>query len=506
MSTSTPRRTGGRTLIDLNPGQLKWISARPRVHRPRQLDHQLTDLRARANGKALPRDAHTVDALAQVLAQRAGQTAPALQVWDQLIAADADRHPAQAGPGQLVNELADPFLLEVHRPVEVAGGLAVLPALPPYARRAHDEALASVVAAAAGGQSRLAVLVGGSSTGKTRACWEAVTAPGVLPAGWRLWHPYDPTRPEALLEGLPAVAPRTVVWLNEAQLYLLEAPADAAERAAAALWTLLADPGRGPVLVLATLWRPYWDALIREPGTPRTLLETGTRITVPGAFTETELKDLRRSGDPRLAAAGAADSGQVTQFLAGAPVLVDRYQTASPPARAVINAAMDARRMGHGLALPHAFLEAAAPFYMSQAEWDEAGDDWLEQALAWTAVPCKGTAGQLTRIRPRPALGQGSRSGLVAGAGPVYKLADYLDQYGRRHRAAEFPPNEFWPPAARYGSPGSQAALGAAARGRGLYRDAAQLRKNAVRRGDPYAAAALIADLQPARPLRPPGR
>jgi hypothetical protein len=395
-----------------------------------------------------------------------------------------------------VSGLADPFALEVHKPVEAASGVAVLPALPPYARRAHDEALAAVVAAAVSGQSRLVVLVGGSSTGKTRACWEAVTALGALPAGWRLWHPYDPTRPKALLEGLPAVAPRTVVWLNEAQLYLLEAPADAAERAATAMRALLADPGRGPVLVLATLWPRYWDALTREAGTLRTLLEEGSRITVPGAFTEAEAKDLRRSGDPRLAAAGAADSGQVTQFLAGAPVLVDRYQTAPPPARAVIEAAMDARRLGHGLALPHALLEAAAPAYMSNAEWDEAGDGWLDQALAWTTAPCKGTAGPVTRIRPRPAPGQASGSAPAAPGGPAYKLADYLDQHGRRHRAAQFPPDEFWSAAARYGNPGSQAALGAAARGRGLYQHAAQLRKYATRHGDPYAAAALIADLQ----------
>ena len=48
MSTSTPRRTGGRTLIDLDPGQLKWILlARESTDRERQLDNQLTDLRAR---------------------------------------------------------------------------------------------------------------------------------------------------------------------------------------------------------------------------------------------------------------------------------------------------------------------------------------------------------------------------------------------------------------------------------------------------------------------------
>ena len=48
MSTSTPRRTGGRTLIDLAPDQLKWILlARESTLRDQQIDHQLTDLRTR---------------------------------------------------------------------------------------------------------------------------------------------------------------------------------------------------------------------------------------------------------------------------------------------------------------------------------------------------------------------------------------------------------------------------------------------------------------------------
>ena len=43
-STSAPRRSGGRTLIDLDPGQLKWILlARESTLRERQLDHQLTE-------------------------------------------------------------------------------------------------------------------------------------------------------------------------------------------------------------------------------------------------------------------------------------------------------------------------------------------------------------------------------------------------------------------------------------------------------------------------------
>ena len=48
---------------------------------------------------------------------------------------------------------------------------------------------------------------------------------------------------------------------------------------------------------------------------------------------------------------------------------------------------MDARRLGMGPALPRAFLEAAAPGYLTDAEWDALGEDWLEQALAYTAKP-----------------------------------------------------------------------------------------------------------------------
>ncbi|PZS29423.1 MAG: hypothetical protein DLM61_13025 [Pseudonocardiales bacterium] len=47
MATSTPRRAGGRTLIDADPGQLMWVLlARESADRERQLGNQLTDLRA----------------------------------------------------------------------------------------------------------------------------------------------------------------------------------------------------------------------------------------------------------------------------------------------------------------------------------------------------------------------------------------------------------------------------------------------------------------------------
>ena len=172
------------------------------------------------------------------------------------------------------------------------------------------------------------------------------------------------------------------------------------------------------------------------------------------------------------------------QFLAGAPELLARYRNAPPAAAALIQAAMDARRLGVGAGLPQAFLEAAAPGYLTDDQWDQLGEDWLGQALAYAAVPCNGARGPLTRIRPRPAQHavrhRGDQPASLSGAeGQLYRLADYLDQHGRAHRANQIPPAEFWSAAAAHTAPGDQAALGAAAHARGLYQTAAQLHKNA---------------------------
>ena len=336
------------------------------------------------------------------------------------------------------------------------------------------------------------------------------------PGPWRLWHPIDPSRPDAALRELRGIGPRTVVWLNEAQFYLDAAEAGLGERVAAGLRELLRDPDRAPVLVLATLWPEYWHGLTARPAggadphaQARELL-AGHDITVPAAFTPVQMGQAARAADARMVlAARSARDGEVIQFLAGAPELLARYRNAPTTAAALICAAMDARRLGMGAGLPQAFLEAAAPGYLTDAEWDGLGEDWLEQALAYTAVPCKGARGPLTRIRPRPARGTARSFGDQAGstaaaAGPLYRLADYLDQHGRAQRASQIPPAEFWS-AAVHAAPGDQAALGAAADARGLYRDAAQLYKNAAASGDTRAIvylspppACLSADPRPA--------
>ncbi|MZG01678.1 AAA family ATPase, partial [Streptomyces sp. SID5614] len=142
------------------------------------------------------------------------------------------------GPGRPIQQWA-PHALEVHPagPAPGSSGLVEQRVLPSYVRREHDQLLAEAVREAAQGRSRMVVLVGESSTGKTRACWEAVQP--LAEKGWRLWHPFDPTRAEAALEELHEVGPRTVVWLNEAQHYLGDRAVG--ERVAAAVHALLLE-------------------------------------------------------------------------------------------------------------------------------------------------------------------------------------------------------------------------------------------------------------------------
>ena len=435
------------------------------------------------------------------------------QVADRVVNALGEAQAAVADPdggltvaGRPLEEVTDPFVLEVHRPVQPEDAPPGLPVLPLYVPREHDQVLGQVVRAAAEGRSGIAVLVGGSSTGKTRACWEALALLRDRDPSWRLWHPIDPSRPDAALAELAGIGRRTVVWLNEAQFYLGPTEGGLGERVAAGLREVLRDPGRAPVLVLATLWPRFWDVLTARPAsgedrhTQARELLAAHDIAVPAAFTPTQMGQLARAVDVRIVlAAKSAPDGEVIQFLAGAPELLARYRNAPPAAAALIDAAMDARRLGMGVALPQAFLEAAAPGYLTDAQWDGLGEDWLEQALAYAVVPCKGARGPLTRIRPRPAghaaRGRGDQPASTAvGAELVYRLADYLDQHGRAHRASQIPPAEFWS-AAAYTLPGDQAALGDAASARGLYRDATQLHKNAAAAGDLSAAFFLSRDL-----------
>ncbi|MER7467957.1 hypothetical protein [Streptomyces sp. NPDC097981] len=391
---------------------------------------------------------------------------------------ETEHRPAEAAPpGRPIGAYDDRLVLddlEVHPALDAGGAAAGLGLLPAYIPRPLDDRLCEVVAAAERGRSGIALLVGDSSTGKTRACWQAVRN---LPAPWRLWHPLEPEPAKALWERLDQVAPHTVLWLNEAQHYLLDPVYST--RIATALRALLHDDSRGPVLVLGTLWCKHWELLSAAPADsaePDAYAQTrrlvgDKSIRVPETFTEAELRSGHAAAleDPRLAEAlRDARQGQLTQYLAGAPELVKRYRNAPVAAQALIEVAMDARRLGHGRDLPLALLEAGVPGYVTDQQWARLArdPDWLGEALRYVEDDCRGALGPLTRQIPDPARRQPHAQAATVG----YRLADYLEQFADRERRDVSAPAALWQALLDHGNPEDRASLGRAAGTRGLYR------------------------------------
>ncbi|WP_405681194.1 helix-turn-helix domain-containing protein [Streptomyces sp. NBC_00048] len=398
--------------------------------------------------------AETVAALARVLRLPDSE----LLELRRTAAGDTSRPRTDPGPGRPISQW-NPYDLEVH-PAGPAPGVRTPGAderiLPGYVARDHDRVLADAVCNAAQGHSRMVVLVGTSSTGKTRSCWEAVQP--LAGQGWRLWHPFEPTQARAALDGLHRVQPRTVVWLNEAQHYLGDPRSG--EEIAATVHGLLTRPERGPVLILGTLWPEYANQYTALPSTSgpdphsrvRELLARRT-ITVPDTFNQQALRTaatLAQAGDRLLAdtLTRAHTDGRVTQDLAGAPELLRRYEHSTPAAQALLEAAMDARRLGVNLFLPQAFLTDAAIDYVSDQDFDQLTEDWAEAAFADLARPVHGKQALVRRTAPRPQRrppGSPAPADAPApGAGPVFRLADYLEEHGRNIRRHLCPPASFW--------------------------------------------------------------
>ncbi|GAB2766522.1 hypothetical protein GCM10027072_76760 [Streptomyces bullii] len=411
----------------------------------------------------------------------------------------------ERGPGRPLSAW-DPHDLEVH-PAGPAAGVREQRVLPGYVPRQHDRVLADAVRGVTLGRSRMLVLVGTSSTGKTRACWEAVQPLAAL--GWRLWHPFQPGRAEAALEDLHRVTPRTVVWLNEAQHYIGDSMYG--ERIAAALHDLLITPERAPVLVLGTLWPGHADRYMALPlpsqadlhSRARELL-SGRRVPVPDTFDKSALvaaRALAKAGDALLADAlsRAYGHGRVAQDLAGAPELLRRYEDGSPGAKAVLEAAMDARRLGAGPYLPQAFLTDAALDYLTEADYQQLSEDWAEAAYAELAHPAHGKQAPLHRVRQRPPRhppGNPPSTDALAStlAGPVFRLADYLEQHGRALRRRQCPPASFWYAAHTHlTSPDDLGNLAEAARHRHRLQWAHHLHQRAADAGNPDALYQLAA-------------
>ncbi len=369
---------------------------------------------------------------------------------------------------------AQPRLLGVHAAIRVAEHATELP---PYVERDFDPALRAAVTAASA-RSGLVLLVGGSSAGKTRSLFEAVTA--ALPDWW-LAHPADDDEIRALA-ALPAR--RTVVWLDELQRFLAAAPA--------------VHQLSRTTLVVATLWpQEYLPRIVPGPApTPtetqqRRLLDAAAVIDVPDRFGAAELARARAlAGDARIRVALGTDDGGLTQVLAAGPALVRWWEHAPDPyAKATITAALDVRRLGARRPVSRELLAQAAPAYLDSAHLATAPAGWLDGALAYASSPLHGAAASLSPVA--------ARLGRIAG----YAVADYLHQHALRVRRDVQVPDAVWDAIVRHHDPTDTSALAASALSRARHRQAAALYRRAAAAGDPFAEAVFDARITPLLPL-----
>ncbi|AGF59684.1 hypothetical protein SHJGH_0018 [Streptomyces hygroscopicus subsp. jinggangensis TL01] len=180
-------------------------------------------------------------------------------------------------------------------------------------------------------------------------------------------------------------------------------------------------------------------------GAAHQLADLAVTVEMPATFTSPDLARAAAvvASDPRLQLARSRTvSGRITQFLAGAPYLWRRYEQSAGAARAILHAAMDARRFGHGPLLSEDFLRTAAEGYIDEATWHTLDEDWFASHLTQLIRPHRQLPGPLTRYRPRP--------DQPPAFGQLYQLADILHERSRATREKERPASSLWAAAAAH--------------------------------------------------------
>ena len=346
--------------------------------------------------------------------------------------------------------------------------------LPPYLPRSHDLQLREALLTSRDtGTSTSIAVVGTSCTGKSRAVYEALL--DLLPE----WTAIRAHSARDLLDTLEAGAPRrSVVVLDELERFLPLTEDGVA--VAARLDQLLRDED-ALVVVVATIWPTYLDALAKPPTpsearagaalTRRFVTGFQTRVVVPEGFSDQELRlaleTLPARGSESTALELAIDTAPtvtvghtavrcLTQVLAGGTQLVDkvfpRHPSSSsftPAARALLLCAADLRLAGVHDAIPRWLIEQAVPHYVDpRVRADLDPSRWIDEALeevtraARESNPNVGDHSHdvylsgVPALRPEWSTDPRDRAPHLLG----YRLHDYLFQHHRRGSGARSEP------------------------------------------------------------------
>jgi hypothetical protein len=316
-------------------------------------------------------------------------------------------------------DTAVPRELGIHNAIPGGAGADDLPT---YVRRSFDFQLRAVLSAKLPDRGNFVVLVGGSSTGKTRSLYEAIYE---LVPDWSL---VQPTQAADLLD-LRNTPPRsTVFWLDELQQYLGGHPSLTSECV-----RVLVRHGN---LVVGTLWPDQYAKWTAGRDDVHRLVQSALPIGVPESLDASELFEARliAEQDSRIEDALKAREVGMTQVLAGGPRLVMCWeQPANAYAKAMITTAADAHRLGVQSPLGVSLLTDAMFGYLRPRDRVPPADHWLSEALPHTTDPIHGDVSALYPV-------DAGRAGTLAG----YLIADYLAQHVRRRRRSAPVPHEAW--------------------------------------------------------------
>ena len=345
--------------------------------------------------------------------------------------------PPFAIPAKTITEW-DPLDLGLNQSIsDTSRAMNVAQTLPSYIVRSHDEELRSLLSAVE--HPLTVMLIGESSTGKTRACLEAVRA--CLPS-WPIIHP---SGPEELRRGFDSdlYLNEHVLWLDEAQSYL--DGKDSSQISDALTRMMLSDSTLS--IVIGTMWPKYWRDFTGPPPNNQPdysvrvrkflRLSNVKRIKVPDDFGKVPLTQLaqvaRQDSRLNIALRSGGNSHRITQVLAGGVQLLDRYQnTLDPHGRAVITAAMDLCRLGYQSPITPSMLQDAVPGYLSARD--------RAVSVGWLATALEAASQEVNGVR---ALGPlRIQSGM--GDADAYILHDYLANFSVRYRKDVLIPRDVW--------------------------------------------------------------
>ncbi|WP_112492166.1 SAV_2336 N-terminal domain-related protein [Streptomyces bacillaris] len=415
-----------------------------------------TTLHSWLTGRSVPAEAPPFDWPARYLLARADLQPPSGPTLPDDLA--VPRHHALGGTARQGDRPSPERIARLGRPVRTFDRAEEELGMPRFVERLHDQALRDAVRECAAGASRMVTLVGPVGSGKSRSCMEAMRT---LPSDWWLWEPGGSADLAAVLDAVPEVPPRTAIWLDPGERYLLDrSEGRRGARTAAGLRRLLHETGSGPILVLASLRPEDWSLLTAGPR------PDGTHPYV-----------LPRS---------LCEEGLVIRSEPDGTATLDHFRSGPPAARAFVTAALDARHYGHGAVMSEQLLIDAARGYPGDRASPFSSADLPPAVLA--------------RMGPYRLPRTTDESD---GPGPVptyYRLSESMEQYAKDPLRRPSPPDTLWDALAAH-APGSDLdRIGRTARNSGHSQQADRFR--VLARSDRVRRGSLARQVRQARALR----